>query len=452
MGKEFSYWIPVYGSGNSFIYLLFATILMLSAICFIYSKYDILYPPLIGTTSFLCCIGLAAFFTDFWSLPMHFNTAFTIICMVFLFIIGGFIATQVVAKIRLKNDESDDDNKILQEAIGVPLKVWFPLILLLSFCLYENYTEFINLASLVTSSHHFSTMLFPITTGIAQGKIRFSNKFFYILLIAKSISYTSILFFWYNLIEKKYKNCLQWGILVFFYFPFILLTGGRQLFLYFILYSLISLILVLRKKALIQKGKQEVTIVFGAFSGFLLFFLGTGLLSGKINAELGFFRVLGHYAGVNISAFDVYLNEMMIPDTPYIGLMTLSPINAIINHLGFNLPIDTAYIPFFTVFGDISTNVYTALMRYIADYGMLGCGIIMFLLGYGYTLFYEYILFKRYKSWMIMLYAFIAYPIFLLGREERFFNEILATRTVYTFIIMIFFYKFALKLSANRKD
>lgn len=450
MEQEFSLWFPTYGSGDSFIYLLFFVLLLLSIICFLFSKYDILYPPLIGTISFTCCVGLAALYTNLWNLPMHFNTAIIIICMVSLFIGGGFIATNSIYKLIAKKQNTNKTIYTIDKAINITFKYLLLIILLLLFSLYYNYKEFIVLASQVTDSHNFSEMLFPVTNGVAQGIIKFSKLFSYRLLFAKSISYTSVIFFWYNFAEKKYFNCLKWSILTVLYFPFILLTAGRQLFLYFILFSLISLIMILRKRSIIQKGLKEIYIVLVAFLGFLLFFLGTGLLNGKINANLGLFRVLVHYAGVNISGFDVYINEMIIPDTPYIGLHTLSPITFFLNHFGLNYPDGIGYIPLFTVFGSVSTNVYTALFRYIIDFGFIGCGIIMFLLGFGYTFFYEYIAIKNYKSWMVMLYAFISYPIFLLGREERFLNEIFTTRTGYTFLMMMLFYKFVNAVNQER--
>jgi oligosaccharide repeat unit polymerase len=131
--------------------------------------------------------------------------------------------------------------------------------------------------------------------------------------------------------------------------------------------------------------------------------------------------------------------------------MTLNAVNAIVNHFGFDIPKGVTYIPLFVDFGSITTNVYTALMRYISDYGFLGCGIILFLLGFGYTFFYELISLSNYKDWMVLLYAFVSYPIFLIAREERFFNEILASRTVYTFIIMMVFYKLIKTINRGRE-
>jgi oligosaccharide repeat unit polymerase len=450
MEKEFITWISSSGNNYSFIYILFFIVLLLTVICFLFSKFDILYPPFIGTTSFTFCIGLAALYTSSWNLPMHFNTAIILIVMITVFNLGGFVATKTNEKMKSQTN-SLICNEGLIENEDIPTNFWLFTILLLLVCLYLNYKEFLDLASIVTSSQKFSEMLSPVTIGIAQGKIEFSKLFFYNLIFAKAISYTSVLFFYYSFLNKKYYSCFKWAVLIVFYFPFILLTAGRQLFLYFILFSLISLIMVLRKKRIVHKGKNEMFIMLLFFFGFLFFFLSIGVLNGKINSDLGFFRVLVHYAGINISAFDVFINEMNIPDSNYIGMMTLNAVNAIVNHFGFEIPAGISYIPLFVDFGSITTNVYTALMRYISDYGFLGCGIILFLLGFGYTFFYELIALLNYKNWMVLLYAFVSYPIFLIAREERFFNEILASRTVYTFIIMMVFYKLVKTINRGRE-
>lgn len=152
--------------------------------------------------------------------------------------------------------------------------------------------------------------------------------------------------------------------------------------------------------------------------------------------------MLVHYAGTNISAFDVYINEMTIPDTPYIGAKTLTPIYGFLHAHGFNVPQFFQYITLFTAFGPVTTNVYTAFYRYINDFGYFGCALIMFLMGFFYTFLYRQLYHYGLKNWMILIYASIAYPIFLIGREERFFNEILATSKISFIVGLLILYKF----------
>ena len=106
----------------------------------------------------------------------------------------------------------------------------------------------------------------------------------------------------------------------------------------------------------------------------------------------------------------------------------------------------------FTAFGPVTTNVYTAFYRYINDFGDFGCVLVMFLLGFFYTFFYRQIYRHSLKNWMILIYASIAYPIFLIGREERFFNEILTTSKISFIVCLLILYKFFEFLNERRSN
>lgn len=223
--------------------------------------------------------------------------------------------------------------------------------------------------------------------------------------------------------------------------------------MYLIMYALISFFLVYRKANKNQRSiKKEISLISIAVIVFLICFLGIGLFNGKIGAGTSFLRVLVHYAGTNISAFDVYINEMVIPDTQYIGTTTFAPIYNFLYKYGFNVPHFFQYITLFTAFGPVTTNVYTAFYRYIYDFGYLGCGMVMLLLGFFYTYMYRNLYLQELKNWMILVYASIIYPIFLIGREERFFNEILSVWNLSFIIEVLILYNFFEWLSKRRMN
>jgi oligosaccharide repeat unit polymerase len=266
------------------------------------------------------------------------------------------------------------------------------------------------------------------------------------------MAYLSVLAVWINLTAHEYKELLKWGCFVILYFPFVVLTGGRQQFMYLIMFGLISFFLIYRKADIHNSLRKEFMIVGIAVIVFFMCFLGIGLVNGKIGADANFLKVLVHYAGTNISAFDVYINEMTIPDTPYIGSTTLTPIYGFLHARGFDVPQFFQYITLFTAFGPVTTNVYTAFYRYINDFGDFGCVLVMFLLGFFYTFFYRQIYRHGLKNWMILIYASIAYPIFLIGREERFFNEILTTSKISFIVGLLILYKFFEFLNERRSN
>lgn len=59
--------------------------------------------------------------------------------------------------------------------------------------------------------------------------------------------------------------------------------------------------------------------------------MGLGVASGKVTLGMGMFRALAHYAGTNIAAFDVFINEMNIPSSQYIGANTLVAAQSFLN-------------------------------------------------------------------------------------------------------------------------
>lgn len=436
MGIEFIQWFPSYGSTGSFIYCLTAILFLLSLIIFICSDYDILFPPFICSLAMTGCCGLAAIYTVNWNLPMHFITAMTIIVMVFLFVVGGAIAKSVTVNSYIQS------NKTNQFILPDPL--WALIMIILLGFLFLNYHDFLDLAREVTTTNKFSEMLMPVIDGITHQRIHFSRLHSYRLTIATIISYCSVIGIWVNLIQKKWKDFLKWLLILILYLPFLILTGGRQPFLYLCLFMMISFLLIHRKMDLNDTSsyKSEILIISVSLVVFLAVFLGIGVVNGKVDASKGFLRVLGHYFGMNIATFDVFMNEMTIIDTPYIGKTTLNAVYSFLNHRGFDIPEGNMYITLFTNFQIYSTNVYSAFYRYITDYGFIGCGIIMFLYGYLVTKFYIAIRNQGYPLTMILIYAYIAYPFFLLGREERLMNELVSTATIYTLVGMFLFLKF----------
>lgn len=439
MGIEFTYFQPVNGAQDSFIYFLTIILFLINIICFIKGKFDVLNPSFIYSLCITGCCSLVALYTDDWNLPMHFNTMMIIIIMSLMFILGGNLA-EISS---YKHNKAILSNKTINKGFFVDWKIITILSLILIYFLYLNYNEIAELANQLTSETTLSKMLMSVLGALNQQKIKLSRWYAYRMKFSMCLAYISIFAIWLNLMAHQYKEIFKWSIFVVLYIPFMVLTGGRQVFMYLIMFSMISFFLVYRKKleGKISLGK-EISIIGVAIVFFLFSFLGIGIANGKIGTDTKFLSVLVHYAGTNISAFDVYINEMLITDTQYIGATTLSPIYRILTAIGFDVPQFFQYITLFTYFGPVSTNVYTAFYRYINDFGYLGCALIMLLIGFFYTFCYRKMYYCGLKNWMIIVYALIAYPIFLIGREERFFNEIVTVGTILSIIEIIVLYKF----------
>lgn len=438
MGIEFTYFQPYYGAEDSFIYFLVAVFFLLSIVSFIKGKYDMLNPSFIYSICLASFCTLAALYTKMWNLPMHFNTSMIMIIMSLMFLGGGELA-DFCCNI---NKDAAKHKVFVTKGFLIEWPLWIFCTILLLYFMYLNYLDFVNIAAQVTRETEFNKMLKPFLDGLNLQEIQLSRWNSYRLRFATGMAYLSILAIWINVMARQYKEIIKWSVFILLYFPFMILTGGRQQFMYLIIFALISFFLVYRKSHGNKYSlKKEMIIISIATITFLFCFLGMGLVNGKIGADASFMKVLAHYAGTNISAFDVYINEMIMPDTQYIGTTTFAPIYNFLYKCGVNVPHFFQYITLFTVFGPVTTNVYTAFYRYIHDFGYLGCSMIMFLLGFFYTYIYKQIYHYELKNWMILIYASIAYPIFLIGREERFFNEILSMWNVSFIVEILVLYK-----------
>lgn len=448
---NYTYFYPSGGAENSFIYPLTGILFLLALLSFAKSRYDILHPVTIYHLCLAGCCSLAAAYTDLWDLPMHFNTAMILIVMSLLFFCGGGLAEFYCSA---ANSPGGATVKTGRETPGFPIQgsVWAFFAIILTYALYLQCMEFLEAVRKLTDATDLGSMLHAVIKGQAAKEIEFGRWHAYRLRFANMMAYVSILAVWLNLLAKQYKETVKWSVFVLMYIPFLVMTGGRQAFMYIIMFCVITFFLVSRK----QYGgtislRRELMVIGIAVVFFLFFFLGIGMINGKVGANTSFLKVIVHYAGTNISAFDVYINEMLMDDTPYIGTRTFCAVYSFLNDHGFDLPTDPMYIYLFTAFGPVTTNVYTAFYRYIHDFGYLGCGLVMLLLGFFYTFFYRKLYLCGLKNWMILLYASIAFPIFLMGREERFFNEIMNTRTASLLVGILILYKFFEFLNERRR-
>lgn len=449
MSIQFTYFHPFYGAENSFIYLLTAVLFFISIISFAKGKFDVLNPSFIYSICLTGFCALAALYTQAWNLPMRFNTSVIMIVMSVLFLAGGLLAD--FCYLPVKNDSARKLEEIQGFFISWPM--WLFFIIFLAFFAYLNYVDFINAASQVTEEKEISKMLKPFVEGLMHQKITLSRWNAYRFRFANGVAYLSVLAMWVNIMARQYKEVLKWSCFVLLFLPFIILTGGRQQFMYLVIFSMVSFFLIYRKN---HKGIgtlfKELVIIWVAIVVFMICFFGIGIINGKIGSNKSFLDVLVHYAGINISAFDVYINEMIIPDVPYIGSTTLTSIYGFLHAHGFNVPPFFQYITLFTALGPVTTNVYTAFYRYINDFGYFGCTLIMFLMGFFYTFLYRQLYYHGLKNWMILIYASIVYPVFLIGREERFFNEILTTNKISFIVGLLILYKFFEFLNERRSN
>lgn len=423
------------------IYVLLLMLLSLAVFCYVAADRDFISPCVIVPVTFFFCTVLAALYTVRWNLPMHAETCFVIVAMIAFFEIGAMLSLWSFRAHELSAPTNTVHGFVL------PWKCLVILMAVLLPCMYWNYQEFWDISRQFTSSTELSDMIGATIHHMEMGDAeKFSRWYVYRMVFAQGAAFVCWFVFLYNMVYKSGTLLynLRFILPMCAYLGFVVLTGGRQPTVYIAIFTLVvGSFLYTRKQGFSTAAYKHVILLCAiVFFAFFSVFYALGTLSGKIDETKTASSVLAHYAGTNISAFDVFLHSPPVPESQYIGTMTLVDAYAKLGKFFPSLPQAQGYIRDFVRFDGIDTNVYTALRRYIQDYGFIGCAMIMFILGAGYQVFYNLLKYhKGTNDFLLIAYGFLCYPCFLMCREERFMLEIISSRTVYVLIGMFLFYR-----------
>ena len=423
------------------IYALLAAVVCLAVIMYAAYGRDIVAPAVVVPAAFAFCIGLAAAYTLPWGLPMHLDTCAVILAMVLFFELGAGVAGLPFPGAPAGEGQA--------RAFLLPLWLVGALTLLILAFAYLNYQELLQISRQFTSSHALSDIIGETIHQMQLGNAdRFSRWYSYRMFMAQSAAYACLMAFLYNLVYgcRSWLYNLRFLLPVAAYLLMILFTGSRQPTVYVAIFLLVAGSLLYRRRENFTAASElrVLLLLLLVAVGFVAAFYGLGTLSGKIDETKTVTSVLAHYAGTNISAFDYFLHHLPVPETEYIGTMTLIDVYAKLGLFVPDLPAVSGYIREFVDFGLINTNVYTALRRYIQDYGFVGCALIMFLLGLVYQYAYNFLKYRGGHLYGLLLYSSFCFPVFLLCREERFLMDLMNTSTIYVALLLFVFYRLLL--------
>lgn len=257
----------------------------------------------------------------------------------------------------------------------------------------------------------------------------------------KAVSAVFAYIFLYNTVFFGFKiKKIKYLLPLLMHFPFIVLSTGRTEFIYQITtFIVIWSICYQMKKG--QNNKNTVKIIFGGIAAlgiFFALFIVSGYLTGK-SQLMSIYKLISFYTGSSIPAFDIY-NTTPHMESALIGEHTLLPIYSVLRTLGFHLPV--FHTPYeFVQIGGFSTNIYTAIRRYMQDYSITGMYIIVFLLGAFYSTFFNIVKNSQKAGLLLIIYAVYCFPLFEFSIEERFLTSIVSMGTIYQlFFIIVLYY------------
>ena len=432
-----------------FIILLIFLLILLIFLNFLF-KFDWFEPSITITFAMFLSVFLAYVNMYRWAYNISFITFLSISLGYFSFSLGSIYVFYILFyKTKQMNFICNYKTKFFDNNI---LLLIVSLIML--FLTYFSFKEIYNLSLSLGNKDGIYGIIKTVRYALEQHQIYSLGRWMtYRLLIAQTLAYTYIYMFFYKIFFDKFKiidiKFLVPGIL---FFPFMIFTTGRMELMKFSIFITVIIVILYKKKYgnFFNKNIKLnfVLIIFATI--FISLFFAFGNFTGKvITKNRPPLVILSHYGGLSVPALDVALNQTFVEDN-YIGQNTLVNVYRLIEKFGVTLPKVEYFLPF-VHFKGINTNVYTAIGRYIKDFGYLGMAIIMFIIGILYTFFYHKSL-KESSHLISILYASLCFPLFLSSIDERFLLDIFGMPLIYDIVLFYVADKFIIRQYIKQKN
>jgi oligosaccharide repeat unit polymerase len=426
------------------IYVLLALLIALGVGAFILFEKNILSPSVMACGVFFISTSVAALNSRAWNFVMAPITVVVIATALTAFCAGEFAAHRIYALFAKK--KQPPSLTLPDKPIIVPWQITLVLCVLIAGMLAYFYTETVNYAmrygyekgNANLLSIVYSANVNALKTGTQIRNLLANQCMYFTRAVAYFFSYCFLFNIVFFGMRKDMMVLLLPNIL---FIPFIILTAGRTEFIkLFTVWIYIGSLFYLQKNHWKIKASLKIIAVFILCAAvFSVVFLSAGVLRGWSSNIQSLLRYLSLYTGGSVYALDYFLLNPPTQANTYFGEHTLLGFYNALRRLGFEFP--PFYPPLEFIPRDyhaISTNVYTAIRRYIQDFHYVGMYLTVFFIGSFYSLFF--LLVKNRQNILIVVYASIFYAIAEFSIEERFFMEVVSTITIRNILFLAAFH------------
>jgi len=438
------------------IAILIALISILIIYLLIFNKKDFLSPSLICCYMFFLASCAAFAGNGIWKVRISFGS---ILC-IFFFLICVAVGESISKPISIKTSfgyfftsKSDASEHVYIKVNVVSLLV---LIGIEGITFYKYYNLIYSFA--VAHGNIFSTslMLKYYRIGLNNGDaLKMSFLLTQSIQLCKFLSYVFVYILINNFLYYKKVNLLMiiyvaisWGIYG--------LSSSRGGYINFIsAYLLLYFCSIMKKNRWKFREIKIKTIIISILAIITFFYLFSylGTFTGKTQQSNGAINQITTYAGGSIVAFDSFVNNYSFVGADAEPKETLSGITDFLSYFGLVFEKRVVNLQFVKI-GSLSTNVYTAIRRYIHDFSFLGIPLIGILIGLFYGSWYKKVkLEKTDFSFVTLAYAGLAYPLFYISTDDMFFRGVFSIGTIYMllyFSLAWIWLKYKIKKSKRR--
>lgn len=421
---------------------LLLILIIMSVFFYLSDKKDIISPPFILSLVFVFSTMVVVANISKWKVELHSNTILLIIISICCFASSYTIAKKARMFFLNKKRQGND---ICVQMLTIKKVYIFLIIVFMVVTGILYYYERVRLASYMGVSGKLIDIASAARHTEYYTEAGTSELVQRLMLFAKCFAYISAYVFVNNMIVKKSKSLQIIYIIPFIIYCFLMfLSGGRMPFIHNLTYlAILYGVMTYRTKGISPQLRVKIIkIVLIAFISFFIIFIYMGITSGGISSVS---ETLSVYIGSSINALDIFLQKKL-PQEQYFGQETLIPVYSALRSLGVDISSDILRSAReFVSMNGVQTNIYTALRRYVRDYGYLGCFIIMSVIGWIYGRLYKYALSKKTGGYSVVLYASIFYPIIEMSIEERFILKLISMAEIYEIILLYLFYRYIVK-------
>ena len=444
------------------LYTLLFILIAILIFLYFFLKKDIAQPSIIFIASYVISVGCCIFNIERWNVNFRLNT-FIIFLLGTIEFVGICIIIHYIFENRKNNYKNNQENENNDKPINnkkirkIPIYICVLSIIYCIAALIIRFTMILNVAKMFGEFSNFSEALTIFKANTSYTK-NYEIPHFY-NLISKPIIILAYVFLYYFIKRVTYsdENKLKVVLKNFYYLipsltymVFEFISSNRLSIISLIIAAIIIGLMMYQEKnnKVIEKNKILTLLVMGII-GFFIFYASASFI-GRKNTN-NFFRYITLYCGGSIECFNRYLqDDRMEESNNILGEETFYYLIDNVNHyLHTDIKIPKVIHLEFRYNDDIMIgNVYTAYRRWYSDFGILGIVLLNGLMAGIYQSFYEIIRKKindkKNIDLLLIIYSYIAFPIFL-HPIDSYYTLLIFRLTFITTLFLFFILYYSIK-------
>lgn len=435
------------------LYLLFALVLITGLALYVYTK-ELLFPPVLVCVIYLICIFFCIINIDNWNITFHWNTFILIYVGIITFSITSLISYNIQKKATKKKNKVKSNVNLNIKKICLSNFIFIPLFVVGVILSYLLFREVYRISILGGNTQGIFGMItyYRNYTAYNMNSEDISTFLEMFVQFYRALGFVSIFAIIFNLVNYKKMSYKYLVLLVFSIFNGIIM-GGRALIIWQVTFAITCYYILsgIKNNWAKRFNKRMILIGLFGFVGTILVFYGLTSVTRIFNTR-GFIEYISIYAGAPIYLFDLYLNDIAMT-TNQLGLESFYGIYSTLDKIGL-INIKDFYstninLEFRWQNGINLGNVYGALRRYYADFGILGIVLLQSIAGFFFGTYYTKMRHgtKPKSYFSIIIFSYLFYHVFEMPIDDNFFKSVFSIVFVAILIMLYVSYCLLIKFS-----